>query len=139
LNNLLLPNIDTLNKIAPKGDWHEAKHIGELLPIISKYDQDSSYFRYPITKNNFLDSEKFTMQQFKSKSLEGMAEEFKKQEANTKEGTFTMLLVDSNDDIVDAYKHNGNILADVRDALKEVAFYFHCIHIMTRMTLCGGM
>ena len=139
LNNLLLPNIDILKKVAPKGDWQEAKHINELLPIICKYDQDSSYFRYPITKNSLLDSEKFTMQKFKAKNIEGMVEEIKEQEASNKKGTITMLLVDDNEQILDAYKHIGNILTDVRDALKEVAFYFNCMHIMSRMTLCGGM
>jgi hypothetical protein len=139
LNNLLLPNIETLNKIASKGDWQEAKHINELLPIICKYDQDSSFFRYPITKNSLLDSEKYTMQKFKAKTLEGMIEELKEQKVSTQRGTMTMLLFDENDNLVDAFKHTQNILTEVRDALKEVAFYFHCMHIMTRMTLCGGM
>lgn len=139
LTDLLLPNIDAVNKIAPKGDWQEAKEITELLPIICKYDQDSSYFRYPITRNSLLDSEKYTMQKFKANSIEGMVEELKEQQASTQKGTVTMLIVDDNDDVVDAYKHDGNILTDVRDALKEVAFYFNCIHTMTRVTLCGGM
>jgi esterase/lipase len=79
------------------------------------------------------------MQKFKAKTLEGMIEELKEQKVSTQRGTMTMLLFDENDNLVDAFKHTQNILTEVRDALKEVAFYFHCMHIMTRMTLCGGM
>jgi hypothetical protein len=139
LNDLLLPNIDTLNKIASKGDWQETKTITELFPIICKYDKDSSYFRYPITKNSLLDNEKYTIQKFKAKSLDGIVEGIKEQKTTDNKGTVTMLLLDDNDNIVEAFKHTKNIFADVRDALKEVAFYFNCIHTMTRVTLCGGM
>ncbi|HSC54273.1 MAG TPA: hypothetical protein VLC98_11645 [Phnomibacter sp.] len=139
LNELLLPNVDTLKTIAPKGDWQEAKHITELLPIICKYDQDSSYFRYPITKNSLLDIEKYTMQKFKTNSIDGMVEELEEQEVTSGKATVTMLMVDENDEVTDAFKYNGSILTEVRDALKEVALYFNSIHIMTRVTLSDGM
>ena len=38
LNKLLIPNIELLNEVAPKGDWTEAKEITDLFPIISRYD-----------------------------------------------------------------------------------------------------
>lgn len=139
LNNLLLPNIDVLNEKAPKGDWQETKKITNLFPVISKYDQDSSYFRYPITKNSSLDTKKYTMQKFKATNMEQFIKEIQEQKSEAKKGTFTMLLVDDSDNIVEAFKQTENVLSDVRDALKEVAFYFNCIHIMTRVTLCGGM
>lgn len=139
LNDLLLPNVELLNKIAPKGDWQKTKGISELFPVICKYDKDSSYFRYPITKNTLLDNEKYTIQKFKAKSLDGMIEEINKQETTDNKGIVTMLLVDDDDNIVEAFKQTNNILGDVRDALKEVAFYFNCIHTMTRVTLCNGM
>lgn len=139
LNNLLLPNIKVLNEIAPEGDWQETKKITNMFPVISKYDQDSSYFRYPITKNSSLDSKKYTMQKFKATNVKQFVKEIQDQKSNTKKGSFTMLLVDDSDNIVEAFKQTENVLADVRDALKEVAFYFNCIHIMTRVTLCRGM
>lgn len=139
LNSLLLPNIETLNKIASRGDWQETKTITELFPVICKYDRDSSYFRYPITKNSLLDNEKYTIQKFKAKSLDGIVEEIKEQKPTDNKGTVTMLLFDDADNIIEAFKHTKTILSDVRDALKEVAFYFKCIHTMTRVTLCGGM
>ncbi len=138
LNTLLLPNITKLEEVAPKGDWQESKKIGELFVIISKYDQDSSYFRYPITKNSILDIEKYTMQKFEATNLTDFMKEIQEKKNPTK-SSFTMLLVDKDENITEAFKSNKNILSDVRDALKEVAYYLHCIHIMTRVTLCGGM
>lgn len=139
LNNLLLPNIGKLKEIAPRGDWREEKDMAPMLSVISKYDQDSSYFRYPITKNSLLDSEKFTVQQFKAKDIEGMIGELKELQTETGGGTLSMLIFDEEDNVVEAYKYNKSILVDLRDALKNVAFYFNCMHVMTRSTLCAGM
>ena len=135
-----MPNIERLKESAPKGDWQETAKITSLFEIISKYDQDSSYFRYPITKNSSLDSKKYTMQKFKSTdNMEQFVKEIQEPKSETKKGSFTMLLVDDNDNIVEAFKQTDNVLSDVRDALREVALYLNCIHIMTRITLCGGM
>lgn len=139
LNRLLLPNVAELKKLAPKGDWVETKNISDLFPIVCKYDQDSSYFRYPITKNSTLDVKKHTMQKFKAGTLEEFMKEIQKPKSDKEKGGITMLLVDDNDNITEAFNNKENLLTDVRDGLKEIAFYFHCIHIMTRVTLCGGM
>lgn len=139
LNKLLIPNIAELKKLAPKGDWVESKKISDLFPIVCKYDQDSSYFRYPITKNSNLDDKKYTMQKFKAGTLEEFMKEIQKPKTDKEKGGITMLLVDDEDNITEAFNNKENLLTDVRDGLKEIAFYFHCIHIMTRVTLCGGM
>lgn len=139
LNYLLLPNIEDLNNLASKGDWQENKRITDLLAIICKYDRDSSYFRYPATKVAHLDNEKFSMKKLEADTIDGFVEKINKQEDPDKKGSFTMLIVDDDDNIVQAFGRSKNILSDVRDALKEVAHYFFCIHTMTRMTLCEGM
>jgi len=139
LNNLLLPNIKLLQSSAPHGDWQENLEIKNLLKVICAYDQDSSYFRYPITKNSSLDSKKYTMQKFKATNLENFIKEIQEQKRNSSGGSITMLLVDDEDNIVNAFKREENVLTEVRDALREVAYYLHCIHIMTRVTLCQGM
>ncbi|SHF83202.1 hypothetical protein SAMN05443549_101503 [Flavobacterium fluvii] len=139
LNNLLLPNIQKLNELAPKGDWQEYKIITNLFKTISKYDQDSSYFRYPITKNSALDIEKNTMQKFKATdNLEGLIKEIQEKKGS-KKGGLTMLVFDDEDNITEAFHKAESVLPEVRDALNEVASYFHGIHIMTRLTLCSGM
>lgn len=138
LNNLLLPNRKKLFEIAPKGDWQETQRITQLFSIICKYDQDSSFFRYPITKNTSHDHEKNTIKKIKFDTLKELTQELDKH-YKTNKATFTMLLADENDNISSAFIYNENILHNVRDALREVAHYFHCIHIMTRLTLCKGM
>jgi hypothetical protein len=139
LNKLLIPNVAELEKLAPKGDWVETKKITDLFPIVCKYDRDSSYFRYPITKNANLDEKKFTMQKFKAGTLEEFMKEIQEPNAEKKDGGIIMIMVDDEDNITEAFNNKENILTDVRDGLKEMAYYFNCIHIMSRVTLCGGM
>ena len=138
LNNLLLPCIEQLKKAAPSADWQENKGISDLISVVCKYDQDSSYFRYPITKSNNLDHKKYTMQKFKASKLGEFINEIQETKNESKNGTFTMLVVDEEDNITKAFKNNENVLSDVRDALDKIAFYFNCIHIMTRVTLCDS-
>lgn len=138
LNQLLLPNIERLNQIASKGEWQEAEEITKMLPLICKYDRDSSYFRYPITRNSLVDNEKYTMQKFRSKEIEEIVDEINEQKLEGA-GSLTMLVFDEGDNLMEAFKHKKNILVDVRDALKKVAFYLNNIHVMTRVTLCDGM
>jgi hypothetical protein len=139
LNNLVIPHKEELEKLAPKGEWVENKKISDLFPIICKYDRDSSYFRYPITQDAALDNEKFTMQKFKAGTLEEFMKEIQKPISYKEKGRITMLMVDDEDNIIKAFHNKENILTDVRDGLKEIAYYFNCIHAMTRVTLCGGM
>ena len=49
-----------------------------------------------------------------------------------------MLLKNEKEEIVDGFEKAENILENVIQALKEVSYYFYCIHIMTRVTLCNG-
>ena len=139
LSNLLTPNIEKLNKVAPKGDWKEYEKISDLFPIVCKFDRDSSYFRYPITKNSSLDNKKFTMQKFKAGNLTDFMKEIQDGKSKSKDGGITMVMVDDEDNILNAFNNSKDVLPDVRDSLKEIAYYFNCIHVMTRVTLCGGM
>jgi hypothetical protein len=139
LNSLLLKNLEKLKAQATDGDWQEEKKISELIPSICKYDRDSSYFRYPLTKNSSLDFQKNTVQKYKSNNVDDLAKEIKNSKRKAGKGTVTMLIVDDEDNIINAFGYNDNILSEIRDALFEVAFYFHCMHIMTRVTLCDGM
>lgn len=139
LNQLLLPNKEKLEKLAPKGDWQEAEEISNLFPIICQYDRDSSFFRYPVTKDTSLDKHKFTMKRFNADTLTKFMEEIQSDDKKRKIGKTVFVKVDENDKITDAFQEDEKVLEDVSDALYQVANYFHCIHIMTRVTLCGGM
>lgn len=138
LNSLLIPNIERLNKVASQGDWQVNEEISDSIKTICKYDLDSSYFRYPITKNASMDTHKYSMKKIKTKDIVSIVKDIKK-ENPTSGNSLTMLYYDDNDNLVDAYTKRSNILLVVRNAMKEVAHYFHCIHIMSRATLCNGM
>jgi hypothetical protein len=139
LEHLLIKNADQLSRIAPNGDWLEEKTITNLLPIITKYDRDTSFFRYPITKSTqSLDKEKYTMQPLSKESLAGMPFSIPVPKGNTKKGGVYLLCKDENDQVVRGYQKNDDILTEVNDALHRVSEYLSCIHIMSRCTLCNG-
>lgn len=138
LNELLLKHKTELEKLAPKGDWQEYKEITDFFPLIAGYDRDSSFFRYPVTKNTSLDAKKFTMQRLDSEKLQKLFSENSDDREKKDGARVFMLLKNDKDEIVDGFERNTNILADITQALKEVSHYFYCIHIMTRVTLCNG-
>lgn len=138
LNELLLKHKVRLEELAPKGDWQEYKEITDFFPLIAGYDRDSSFFRYPVTKNTSLDSKKFTMKRLDSNKLQNIFANNTDDRKNKDGARIFMLLKDDKDEIVDGFERNTNILTDITQALREVSYYFYCIHIMTRMTLCNG-
>lgn len=138
LNDILLKHNAKLKEIAPKGDWQECKEITDFFPLIKDYDRDSSFFRYPVTKNTSLDSKKFTFQRLDAEKIQKIFSENSDDTQNKNGSKLITLLKNDNDEIVDAFEKNTNILVDISQALKEVSYYFNCIHIMTRVTLCDG-
>ncbi|MDL2330650.1 hypothetical protein LJC62_01375 [Odoribacter sp. OttesenSCG-928-A06] len=138
LNELLLKNKAKLDELATNGDWQEYKEITDFFPFIAGYDRDSSFFRYPVTKNSSLDPKKFTMQRLDPEKLQKLFTDNPDNREKKKGARVFMLLKNDNDEIVDGFEKNTNILTDITHALKEVSHYFYCIHIMTRVTLCNG-
>ncbi len=139
LNHLLIKNIDLLSRIAPDGEWREEKTITSLFPIITKYDRDTSFFRYPITKNTqSLDKEKYTMQPMSKESLAGMPFSIPVPKGNTANGGVFLLCKDENNQVVSGYQKNDDILLEITDALQKVSEYLSCMHVMSRCTLCEG-
>lgn len=133
LNELLLKNCEYLNQYAPNGDWSENLNVTNLLPLIVKYDRDSSFFRYPITSSASLDNQKYTMKKLELRSDQlSCVIDNKKRNINQ----FIVLLKNNDNEIVGGYERDNNTMIDVENALKKVAEYFYCIHIMTRVTLC---
>lgn len=139
-DSLLIPNQDKLNELAPRGDWKEYDEISKALPIITKYDRESSFFRYPVTENSEQDLEKFTMQPIDVETLFKLLNKPNEEKENgeEKKGKVIMALKDENDEIVKAYIHADNLLEDVTKSLQQASNYFYCIHIMTRVELCKG-
>jgi hypothetical protein len=137
---LLVQNIEKLQTLAPNGQWLEDSEITAAIAIIAKYDKQSSFFRYPVTENKDLDLKKFTMQEVDVESLTTVLTKKKSgiEEEKDDLGKVILAIEDEKGEISTAYTKNENILEEVSEALKKVAHYFFCIHIMTRCTLCGG-
>lgn len=137
LNELLLKHKEELKKLAPKEDWQEEASTSKLFPLITSYDRDSSFFRYTVTKNSSLDLQKYSMQKTDVETLGGIFNS--KSETNKKKPHSKILLrmKNDNDEIVEGFALQKNVLDKVTQALKKVSHYFYCIHIMTRVTLCN--
>ncbi|MDO9512069.1 MAG: hypothetical protein Q7J34_09940 [Bacteroidales bacterium] len=138
LNELLLKHKEDLDKLAPKGDWQEETTITKFFPLITGYDRDSSFFRYPVTKNTTHDPKKYTMQRLDLERLHDIFTNNPDSQKEKKGARVFILLKNDNEEIVDGFERAVNVLYDVTQALKKVSHYFLCIHIMTRVTLCNG-
>lgn len=129
LNELLLKHNTRIKSLDKKdGHWEEEKDISSLIPLIANYDRDSTYFRYPVTKNSNLDLKKYTMQKLApNKALSNNPKN---------KNRIVLLLKNDNDEIVGGFEKSEDILKEVTEALKKISEYFNCIHVMTRATLC---
>ncbi|PKN78354.1 MAG: hypothetical protein CVU48_08515, partial [Candidatus Cloacimonetes bacterium HGW-Cloacimonetes-1] len=125
--------------IAPDENWREEKAITELFPIITKYDRDTSYFRYPITKKTqLLDKEKYSVQPMSKESIAGMPFSINVPKGSTKKGGIILLCKDENGQIVRGFQKKDVILEEITDALQRVSDYLSCMHVMSRCMLCDG-
>ncbi len=138
LTELLLKNAEKLNSLAPKGDWREDKEITDMFDFISGYDRDSSFFRYPVTKNISLDPKKHSMKAIDSKRLEEIFESMKGKSGENTGAKVLSLFKNSNNEIVGGYEKVNDVLDKVTQALQKVSERFFAIHVMTRVTLCNG-
>lgn len=139
LNHLLVNHAEKLSELAPKGDWREYKIVTELFPIITKYDRDSSYFRYPITKSTkTLDNEKHTMLPISVESLNGMPFPRNLPIECKKKGGLTFIYKNEENQITGGFYKNDDVLAEVTEALQKVSEYLFGMHSMSRRTLCDG-
>jgi hypothetical protein len=130
---IIVDKSDELKVSAPEGDWRVHPDLKRLISNIIKYDKDSTYFRYPFSKNDpgNKDKEKYTM-----KKVNDLEEIFKK--ASLGKGGFTFIIKDDDDNIKSVYSHDDNVLIDLFDAFRESSDILSNYHIMTRMTLCDG-
>lgn len=137
---LLIPYQETLKQISQRGDWRECEDVSKAIPIISKYDRNSSFFRYPVTENADFDLEKFTMQSVDIKKLHEILQEKDSEEISNskKAGEFIMALKNEQDEIFKAYVLQEDLLTELSDSLRRVAYHFYCTHVKTRIELCQG-
>lgn len=129
--DLVESNKGQLNRIATDGNWNIVKTENQQhVNIVKNYDFDSTYFRYPFTKNKNADKKKY--------SNEMIDVNYINSEIDSNKPTSFLLVFNGKEDLVEAHKKGKLDLGDLKKAIKELSYYFSGIHVMARMTLCDG-
>lgn len=127
---LIEDNKDLLVDKAPNGDWNIINPDNQkYVDLIKGYDFDSTYFRYPFTKNKNVDNKKFSV---KKVDPEDVLTQFKPNRTQS-----TLLIFNDNEEVVQAHVNTKVDLKNLTNAIKELSYYFDCIHAMSRATLCN--
>ena len=80
----------------------------------------------------------YTMQKLSQERISNLFTK-NQENKNVKKGAqIFMVLTNEDDQILEGYVKDDSMLDNISHGIKEIAFYFNCIHIMTRMTLCNG-
>lgn len=126
---LMIDHNENLKHLAPKADWRVHPDLDELIVEISKYDKDSTYFRYPFErKQNNKDTEKYSMK--KTNNLNDLV--------GNEKGGVSLIITDKDENIRSAYVYDENLLNDLLNIFKKTSKILSGYHVMTRMTLCQG-
>ncbi|WP_375199590.1 hypothetical protein [Bacillus sp. RS11] len=128
---ILEENRESLALKAPDANWDIIKPENQIyVDMIKSYDFDSTYFRYPFTKNKNADKKKYNVEMI------DIEEVTKKLNPNKQEVAF--LIFNDDEELVEAHISKKTELDDLIDAIKELSSYFNNIHAMTRATLCDS-
>lgn len=124
LYKYLLFVLDSCSELLPKDiDWSFTPDINTKINLISGYDPKSTYFRYPESnKNNPQDQKKSTVQKV---SLDSFFNDLK---AGTTNPVKRTILLDPENNIIDAYDIVVEPLEDVKKALGDIVEELHCFH-----------
>ncbi|MEA1007062.1 hypothetical protein U6X16_15340 [Bacillus velezensis] len=124
--NLVKENILLLERKAPDGNWNIINDENlKYVELIRNYDIDSTYFRYPFTKNQNVDSRKFDVKKINIEASN----------LNPSAGESAMVFLNNEGKVVEAHGSNQLNLNRIEEALIKLSDYFHRIHSMTRITL----
>ena len=80
-----------------------------------------------------LDVKKNSMQKIKIKKSESIVDKIKGGEG------IVMLLLDSEDNIIEGFKQGKEVLVEIKNNLKEISTYLDNFHMLVRDKLCNGM
>ncbi|XID93761.1 hypothetical protein ACF3MZ_04320 [Paenibacillaceae bacterium WGS1546] len=130
LMKLVDENKSLLDEMAPEAHWgFDHLNYNDLL-VLDKYDFDSTFLRYPVTRDRGKDRKKETFKRFTS------LKKIKRRQGNT--GNIILITKDKNGNFVEGFQMVDNVLSDLEQSIKEIAKFLNGYHIMTRMTLCEG-
>ena len=112
-------------------NWEIPENIQQKINLVSGTDPSSTYFRYPIATNKTQDVKKSKVQKIKTEHLFERLNE-------SSEPIKTMLMLDSNEDIIESYDLNSPVLPEIQKALEELCLFLHEIHSAFRGALTKG-
>jgi hypothetical protein len=121
-----------LQSHAPKANWLITGRIRGNMRTIHDIDEKSDYFRYPISRNQSKDKDKYSVKKVTKKELSKVLK--------NDQGKGKMLFATKNNDgeLQDVYMRDEGILKESFTSLTQTADFLSNYHIMTRMELCNG-
>lgn len=127
---LIYDNKSQIQGIA-KTDWSAIpKELDGWIEQIEKYDKTSTLFRYPVTHNQADDCEKSAWKEVSPDKLAASL--------NTNTKTKSFLIVDDNNNVINAYQYDDAAMEQLHDALKRTADLLSGAHCGMRVELAGG-
>ncbi|MHA6494412.1 hypothetical protein ACX0MV_14330 [Pseudomonas borbori] len=118
-------------KLPARTDWSLPPDIEDKIKLISGSDPKSTYFRYPESTNSVQDSKKSPIQ---PETIESILGKFKDQ----KELVKCTLLVDENDNLIQAYSLNHSPIPNILVALEYLGECFYNLHAAFRFEITNG-
>lgn len=116
-----------------KTDWTAIPtELDGWIEQIEKHDRMSTFFRYPVTRNQEGDSEKSAWKEVSPNDLAASLNA-------GKNATKSFVLVDDNYNVVSAYQYDDESMKQLHDALKGAADLLSGAHCGMRVELAGGM
>lgn len=110
------------DKLPVTTDWTLSDSLGKQIKLISGYDPKSTYFRYPKAASASQDQKKSTIQPMDLDSaLKGL-------QSGNGNLIKCAVMLDANDNLVQAYNLVPDVLEDVRAALTEAMEYLNNVH-----------
>jgi hypothetical protein len=120
-------------KSISKTDWSAIPpELDGWIVQIEKYDRMSTFFRYPVTRNQEADSEKSAWKEVSANNLAVSLHAGEK-------GAMSFALVDDNYNVVSAYQYDEETMKQLHEALKGAADLLSGAHCGMRVELAGGM
>jgi hypothetical protein len=130
LCNLIKEHKDSLQSHAPNANWLINGRIRGNMKAINELDDKSDYFRYPISRNQSKDKDKYSIKKIAERDLSKVL--------NSVQGKMIFATKNKEGEIQDIYMRDQNILKEMFKVLKQTADFFNVFHFMTRMDLCNG-
>ncbi|MBZ2206539.1 hypothetical protein [Massilia soli] len=122
----------TISQLPSKADWTIAPDVERKIQLVSGSDPKSTYFRYPESATSAHDARKSSIQPERLNSI------FEKM-ADSKVPVKCTLMLDENDEIVEAYNFNSSPIPKVLESLEYLSGYFYNLHAAFRYEITNGL